>query len=128
MGMLRLSASRRAEGKPALPTQQPYTTVNVEPNLIGTKRRRPYERQLYKLLVLLGKGAVGLILLCPVVFLLTWNHLFAIDVGSSVTETAGKLMSPKTFTVRWDFEIEYIDTLSLFPRTAAATRTNEYQK
>lgn len=52
------------------------------------------------MLLLLRKAGVVLTLTAPVVFLLIWNHLFAIDVSSARTESDSGLSTQKTFTVR----------------------------
>lgn len=100
MRMLRAKATRRVEGRPWLPSHYPYKQVTVEPLDDDSRHPPPYDNRLIRFLPLLGKLVVGLALAAPVIFLLTWNHLFAIDVGAVTVESDDGSPTQKTFTVR----------------------------
>lgn len=102
--MLRPTAARRSDGKPSsLPTHRNYTQLTVEPyHREDIKRQTATRReQLCGLLGWLLKVVVGLALASPLIFLFTWNHLFAIDLGAVTAQSRGtRFPTQKTFTVR----------------------------
>lgn len=101
-GMLRASATRRAEGKASLPSHHGYTPVEVQPHDQKSRRLPGFlgNRLLQRILLLVAKVLLALALVAPVVFILTWNHLFAIDVVAASAESDGGAPPQKTFTVR----------------------------
>lgn len=95
----------RPKSKASLPTHQ-YTRVTVEPKLAyGERGAQPlgsgWLLSSTFLVPLLQKALLVVGVFGPVVFLLVWNHLFAIDIGSVLAESGGGGLSVEnTFTVR----------------------------
>lgn len=93
--------------RPSRASLTSYTRVDVEPQEEhGTRRAYSHDRSSsssiskFFLSSVLRRALVAVAVLAPVVFLLIWNRLFAIDVGSVLAESRGVSSTEKTFTVR----------------------------
>lgn len=93
----------RPKSKASLPSHHSYTRVDVEPQQEHDARRaHSHDKSSRSFLTwVLKRLSMAIAVLAPVVFLLIWNHLFAIDVGSVLAESRGGSSIEKTFTVRW---------------------------
>lgn len=98
--MLRSKALKREEMMPSFLPYRSFSRVTVEPRdayVRGTVLRDRWQR----LASAFWKVAMVLTLASPVVFILTWNHLFGIDAGARPAMTDPIDSSRyKTFTVR----------------------------
>lgn len=91
----------RPKSKASLPSHRSYTRVDVEPQQEHqTGRARAHDKGSRFLGSLLKRVLVVVAVLAPVVFLLIWKHLFAIDVSSILVESRSGSSIEKTFTVR----------------------------
>lgn len=89
----------------SLPSHQSYTLVDVEPKEEhGTILAYSYEKTSCSsrsfLASVLKKAVAAASVLALVVFVLVWNRLFAVDVGSVLVESRDSSSIEKTFTVR----------------------------
>eukprot|EP00903_Cladosiphon_okamuranus_P009563 g9105.t1 len=98
--------------RPSRASLPSYTRVDVEPQEErGTRGAYSHDKSrsgrgctsiISRLLLssVLRKALAAVAVLAPVVFLLIWNHLFTIDVGSVLAESRGGSSIERTFTVR----------------------------
>ena len=95
--------------RPSRASLPSYTRVDVEPREEpDTRRAYARDRSIscstsisgFLRSSLLKRALVAVAVLAPLVFLLIWNHLFTVDVGSVLVESHVGESIEKAFTVR----------------------------
>lgn len=90
----------RPKSKASLPS---YDRLDVQPQQEQEDTRRAHARgkgSRFLASMLLRRVVAAIVVLASVLFILIWNHLFAIDVGSVLLESQGGSSIEETFTVR----------------------------